>query len=112
MSHSEDLRHRVVKYVREGGSKAEASRRYGVGLWCVKDWLKRGDDLFAGKPGPKEGHKLDWQVLREAVKKQDDATLEELAEQFGVSHNAIWYALKRLNISRKKNVVLSRGQGI
>jgi transposase len=102
MSYSEDLRWRVVRYVRQGGSKAQAARQFEVSLWCVKDWMQRGDHLTADKPGPRAGHKLDWQALQAALKKRDDATLVELAEQFDVSHNAIWYALKRLQISRKK----------
>ena len=102
MSYSEDLRRRVVDYVRRGGSKAEAARRFDISLWCVKDWVKRGDDLTAGKPGSKGSHKLDWQALQAALEKRDDATLEELAKQFNVSHNAVWYALKRLKIRRKK----------
>ena len=102
MSYSEDLRRRVVDYVRQGGSKAEAARRFDISLWCVKDWVKRGDNLTAGKPGPKGSHKLDWQALQGALEKRDDAILEELAKQFNVAHNAVWYACKRLKIRRKK----------
>ncbi len=39
MTYSIDLRKRVVEFVQGGGSKAEASRRYKVSLWCVNDWL-------------------------------------------------------------------------
>ena len=41
MTYSIDLRSRVVRLVESGGSKAEASRRFGVSLWCVADWCKR-----------------------------------------------------------------------
>lgn len=41
MTYSIDLRKRVVEFVQKGGSKAEASRRYQVSLWCVNDWCKR-----------------------------------------------------------------------
>jgi len=109
MRHSEDLRRRVVKFVEEGGSKAEASRRFGVGLWCVFDWIKRGEDLAPGKPGPKSAHKLDWAALKEAVDKQPDMRLVEMAQKFGVSHHAVWYALRKMKMSRKKNVDVRRG---
>jgi transposase len=108
MSYSEDLRRRVVHYVRQGGSKAEAARRFEISVWCVKDWVKRGDNLTAGKPGPRGGHKLDWQALQVALKQRDDATLAQLAQQFRVSHNAVWYALKRLKINRKKRLGATR----
>ncbi|NJK57672.1 MAG: IS630 family transposase, partial [Pleurocapsa sp. SU_5_0] len=41
MTYSVDLRKRVVEFVAAGGSKAEASRRYEVSLWCVNDWCQR-----------------------------------------------------------------------
>ena len=35
MTHSLDLRKRVVAFVREGGSKSEVARRFKVSRWCV-----------------------------------------------------------------------------
>ena len=43
MTYSVDLQKRVVDFVAAGGSKAEASRRYEVSLWCVNDWCQRKD---------------------------------------------------------------------
>jgi hypothetical protein len=40
-------------------------------------------------PGRALKHKLNRQALQVALKQQDDATLAQLAEQFGVPHNAI-----------------------
>lgn len=108
MRYSEDLRRRVVRHVQGGGSRAEASRRYGVSVWCVYDWLRRGEQLEPGKPGPKRSYKLDWGKLQEVLRSKQDATLEELGREFGVSYNAVWYALRRLKISRKKRVGVTR----
>jgi hypothetical protein len=55
MSYSEELRWRVVRYVRQGGSQAQAARQFEVSVWCVKDWMPRGDHLTADKPGPPQG---------------------------------------------------------
>jgi transposase len=41
MTYSLDLRQRVVDFVKNGGSKAEASRVYEVSEWCVYEWCKR-----------------------------------------------------------------------
>ena len=43
MTYSIDLQKRVVAFVRQGGSKVEAPRRYEISLWCANDWCKRGD---------------------------------------------------------------------
>ncbi len=79
MAYSMDLRERVVKYVRGGGSKAEAARRY-----------------------ERRHRKIDWQALETHVNTYPEATLKDRAKQFGVNVSAIWYALKQLQITRKK----------
>lgn len=107
---SEDLRRRVVKYVRQGGSQADASRRYEVSLSSIYRWLSKGEDLKAGKPGPKGGWRLDRTALLKAVEARPDAMLKELAEEFGVGINTVHHALKKLGVSRKKNGALCRGQ--
>jgi len=103
MAHSIDLRARVVAYVRGGGSKAEAARRFSVGRSQVYAWLQRGDKLAAQKPGPKGAHKLPAEQLARAVQAQPDLCLHELARQFGVCVSTVHYGLKRLRITRKKN---------
>lgn len=101
MAYSMDLRERVVKYVREGGSKAEAARRYEVSEATVYTWLKR-EDL---KPTVviRRRRKIDWQALKIHVQQYPESTLKDRAKHFGVNPSAIWYALKELQITRKKN---------
>lgn len=102
MSYSIDLRKRVVGFVKQGGSKAEASRRFAISLWCVNDWVKRGNDLVPRVTGPKKSHTFDWGKLRESVEKNPDLMLKEHAKTFGVSTSAIFSALRKMGISRKK----------
>jgi transposase len=101
MTYSIDLRKRVVEFVRQGGSKAEASRRYEVSLWCVNDWCQR-EDLT---PQPQLGRKrkLDWSALSRHIQEFPDALLRERAQHFGVRESAIWYANRRMKLTRKKN---------
>jgi transposase len=112
MSHSKDLRRRVVKYVRQGGNRNEAARIFGVSRWCVFNWQKRGDDLASGKPGPKDAVRLSREKLRVALQKKPDAMLKELAKELGVSTSCIWYNLQQMKISRKKNVDVYRSRAI
>ena len=101
MTYSVDLRKRVVGFVVTGGSKAEASRRYKVSLWCVNDWCKR-DNLT---PAPQKGRKrkLDWKAVSQHIQEYPDALLRERAQHFGVHTSAIWYANKQMKLTRKKN---------
>jgi transposase len=113
MAHSEDLRRRVVKFIRQGGSKAEASRRYAVGLRTIYAWMGRGDDQTPRKPGPKGAHKIDMKKLAAMIgPKGADRTLKEMAKEFSVDPSAISRALRRLGVSRKKNRTLRRGEAL
>jgi putative transposase len=106
-----DLRQRVVKFIQDGGSKAEAARRFSLGRRSVYRFL---DASRAGKLSPKTtwGHwrKLDPQKLQAHVKEHPDATLHELQGVFGVSHHAIWVRLRQLKLTLKKTHKISRAQ--
>jgi len=109
MAYSLDLRKRVVHAVRvEKLTQKEAARRFQVGLWSVKDWLKRGENLLPGKPGPQNSHKLNRDRLVELVEKEPDYFLDEYAEILGSKRSTVFYNLKVLNIRRKKNHTVQR----
>jgi putative transposase len=110
VSYSEDLRQRVVDFVREGGSKVEASRLFNVSRWCVYDWLKRENDLAGEKTGPKGCWKLDTAKLVKLVEENPEAYLSELAEELGTGISTVWYRLNSLKISRKKNHTVQRAR--
>lgn len=104
MAHSEDLRRRVVKYIRQGKSKAAAARQYEVGLRTIYAWLRRGDDQSPRKPGPRDASKIDMKKLAQMVgERGTELRLKEMAKQFSVDQSAVSKALKRLGVSRKKN---------
>ena len=98
---SSDLRQRVVDFVRNGGSKAEAARRFTVGEASVYRWLKPGGVAYK-RPGPRRSHKLDWEHVRRHVEAHPDRTQAERARHFQVSRHCIWYALQRLQVTHKK----------
>lgn len=105
MIYSEDLRTRVIKYVQRGGSKAEAARRFDIGLRTIYRWVDAGLGSVSGRPGRKAGRgvKLDRAALHAALAKQPDLMLKELARMFGVSINAVHHACKTNDLVRKKN---------
>ncbi|MDH4343463.1 MAG: transposase, partial [Nitrospira sp.] len=63
---SVDLRQRVVGFVRSGGSKAEAARRFKVDEASVYRGLKPGGVAYK-HPGPRGSRKVDWEQLRRHV---------------------------------------------
>jgi len=106
-----DLRKRVVKFVQNGGSKAEAARRFSLARSSVYRYLEA---VQKGTLVPKTSwgkwRKLDPDALASHVGKHPDATLKELQEVFGVSHHAIWVRLGQLGFTLKKTHRLSRAQ--
>jgi transposase len=99
-----DLRERVVKFIKSGGSKAEAARRFELGRRTVYRYLPA---MEAGTLAPKTswGHwrKLDPHKLHAHVKQHPDATLKELQRVFGVSHHAVWVRLRQLGFTLKNS---------
>ena len=98
-----ELRERIVGFVENGGSKADAAARFKVGRRTVYRYLgaARGGSL-APKPQPGRRKAFADESLRLAVKARPSATLETHAKEFGVSRNAIWKRLRQLRISLKK----------
>ena len=47
--------------------------------------------------------KLDWKELEKDVKQNPESKLADRAKKFGVNTTAIFYALKRMKITIKKN---------
>ena len=63
MTYVIDFLKKVVAFVQDGGGQAEAARRFGVSLWCVRDWRAR-KDLRPEQKGVSRQRKLDLERLR------------------------------------------------
>ena len=101
MSYSLDFRKRVLELKdREGLSNKETSKRFGVSMRSLFRWQNRIEPkLKRDKPATK----IDMHQLALDVEEYPDAYLEERAERLGVSASGIFYALRRLEITNKKN---------
>jgi len=108
MTYSVDLRRRIVSFVGDGGSKAEASRRFSISRKTVYNWLSC-DDLTPKRHGPRR-RKIDRDALLRDVALYPDALLRERAVRFGVYPNAIWCALRKMGIRHKKTDALPGAQ--
>ena len=111
MAYDEDLRQRVIAFVKGGGSKSEAARRFTVCRETVYKWLRLPEDnLSPQKTGPKGPTKVDTAALARLVNEQPDRYLDEYAAALHVSRFAISYGFKKLGISRKKNHAVQRAK--
>jgi transposase len=100
MSYSLDLRKKVVNYVENGGSITAAAKHYQISRTTVYRWFQR-ENLAPTKTENRQ-RKLDWKALEKDVKENPDSRLVDRAKKFGVTINAIYYALKKMKITRKK----------
>lgn len=103
MSYSMDLRERTVKFVRDGGSRTEASRLFGIDRKTIFHWLHRSD--LSPTPRRIRKGKIDKLKLVSHVQVHPDTLLRERAAEFGVTPSGMWRALTRLRISKKNDAV-------
>ena len=105
MSYSSDLRRRAIDYVSLTGNKSEAARIFGIHRQTLYNWLKEETSSAASKTPRFRRRKLDKAALADHVRDFPDALLRERAVHFGVHVNAVWVALKRLNIVKKNDEI-------
>ena len=77
MRRSQDLRKRVIVFVRGGGSTTEAARRFQVSRASGYNWTSVPDGLVYRRPGPRGPRRLDWEALRSDVATHPDRTQKE-----------------------------------
>lgn len=103
-SYSVDLRERVLSYLEKNPDKKKACAVFEVGIATIYRWASRKKLTGNVKPlrRPYAYKRIDDQKLIEYVKANPDHFLSEIGEHFGLTLQAIFYALKRLKITRKK----------
>ena len=108
MAYSLDFGQRVF-FIKEkrGLTFEETSEIFSVDIRTLFRWQRRIDPkMTRDKPATK----IDMDALQEDLQDNPERFQYERAQDYGVSQAAIFYALKRLKISRKKNAVASQGR--
>lgn len=103
MTYSYDLRERAISYVQSGGLRKEACRLFKIDSKTLYHWLCRED--LTPRPAKTRHRKLDKEALSQHVRDYPDALLRERAAHFGVHVNAIWVALRQMNIVKKNDTL-------
>ena len=111
-AYSNDLRQRVVAACdARDGTRGEIATRFSVSVAWIRRLLQRRRETGSFAPRPRGGGRVPAfdadadRRLREAVRNDADATLQELARAAGVAccASAVHRALARLGITRKKS---------
>ena len=104
MAYSKDFIERAVAYRREGHTFEQLREAFGIPSATYYDWERKLENgHFDVKVKRERKRKIDKEALKRSVMEKPDAFLSEYAEEFGCTPTAIFYALEKLNISRKKS---------
>lgn len=103
-SYSIDLRERVLNHLKTNPNKKDASILFQVGIATIYRWVSRKKETGNVQPLRRKYayKKINDQKLIEYVQAHPDHFLSEIAKHFNLTLQAIFYALKRLKITRKK----------
>jgi transposase len=104
MSYSKDLRERVVAYNKERHTIKETSEVFKVGTTTIKAWKKLLSETgnLEKKELERKPRKFETEKLRAYIAENPEATLVEIASEFGGSPSGAFDALEREKITLKK----------
>lgn len=108
--YSVDLRKRVLEYIEETKDKTKASQLFKVGIATIYRWIARKTQTGNLEPSRSKAYKkkIDDQKLIAYLEQHPDHFLSEIAAHFNTTLQAIFYALRRLKITRKKRLRSTR----
>lgn len=108
--YSEDLRVRVVGFLKKGHTIKETAETFGVSMRSISIWKKMDKEgkRLIFEFVPRSPHRINHEKLLAYVKEHPDAYLREIAAHFSVGLTTIWNALHRLGVRYKKKKNLPR----
>lgn len=113
--YSDDLRKRVIEHYELYGSATLTSQTFHVSRSIIYDWKKikdaTGDIKPKGHYQQGHSHKIEnMDKFKEMVEQNSGLTLQALVKKSGIAMSIMTCsrALKKLNITRKKNLWIQR----
>ncbi len=110
--YSVDLREKVLKYLKQNNNQVAASKLFNIGESTVRRWVSQYKHKGHVNPRkrPYAFRRIDPEELKKFLEDNPDLFLFEIAQHFSVTLQAIFYACKRLNITRKKRLRFTRNE--
>jgi len=103
MAYSIDYIRRAVWYKQEGHTFKQLREAFGIPPETYYLWEEKlANGYYETKPKRERLRKIDKEKLKQAVAEKPDAYLHELAQQFSCTSQAVFYMLRKLNITLKK----------
>jgi len=103
MAYSKDFVKRAVAYKQEGHTFKQFQQAFGICSQSYYQWVEKlKNGHFDVKIKRQRARKIDKELLKKAVADKPDAFLSELAKPFGCTVQAVFYMLRKLNITYKK----------
>ena len=113
MAYSKDYRKRVLEFCyEEGHTLEETSRVFHVGITTIGEWRRLREETgeLECRPLNREARIFSEEKLSAYIAENPDATLQDIADQFGGSTTGAFYALERNKITfKKKNHTTKNG---
>ncbi len=102
--YSQDLREKVLKYLEKNKDKKAASHLFQIGIATIYRWVLRKKEKGHVKPIRRKYayKKINDELLIKYIQEHPDHFLSEIGKYFSLTPQTIFYALKRLKITRKK----------
>ena len=100
----------IIRHLEKNPDKKEASVLFQVGIATIFRWaaLKKSKGNIEPLRRKYAYKRIDDQKLIEYVEANPDHFLSQIGEHFSLTPQAIFYALKRLKITRKKSQRFTR----
>jgi transposase len=103
MAYSVDFKKLAVEYKQKNHTFKELKEIFGIHPSTYYLWVEEYENGFKKPKEPRQRRrKIDLGKLKQAVEEHPDFYLRELAELFGCTPQAIFYALKKVKITLKK----------
>ena len=105
MAYDKKYRESVLDFLAKGNTTVKAHEVFGVSRSTIRDWQRIQKET--GKPDKRPltriAPKLNPDRLQSYIAEHPDSYQRECAEEFNCTQSAVYYALKRLKLTRKKN---------
>ena len=97
MKHKKELRDQVVRFVEQGGRKAEAARKFGVSRPTIDSWIK--------SPPTKPSKEVDLDRLKISLAYRPDLPLSRRAQHLDTTPYLIKKAIRKIEKEIKKKIL-------
>ena len=101
-----DYKLRAVAYKNEGHTFKELKEAFKIPAETYYQWKEKLENgYYETKTVRERKRKINKDALKQMVAENPDVFLRELAGKFNCTESAVFYALKKLNVTRKKNAL-------